>query len=184
MRLSLRPAARAASFLVVSAVLGACAAGPEVRTNQDPRADFSQYRTFGFVQNLGTDTRGRPSSLSPRLRAATTRELKARGLTFVSNNPDLLFDFYSGMQTGFDTFNQPIMLMPVRNYGSWAGYNPRFRPGDPITEGTLAVRAVDRRSNVMVWEGVAQDRVTQSMVENLDETVNGFIEAIFADFPR
>ena len=184
MPLSLRPAARSVSVLLLTATLGACAAGPELRVSQDPRADFSQYRTFGFVQNLGTDVRGRPSSLSPRLRAATTRDLKARGLTFVSNNPDLLFDFYSGMQTGFNTVNQPIMLMPVRNYGSWAGYNARFRPGDPITEGTLAVRAVDRRSNALVWEGVAQDRVTQAMIENLDETVNGLIAAILADFPR
>ena len=183
MQLSLRPAVRAASLLLVVATFCACAAGPEVRISQDPNADFSQYRTFGFVQSLGTDTRGTPSSLSPRLRAATTRELKARGLTFVSNNPDLLIDFYSGLQTGIGTLNQPIMLMPVRNYGSWAGYNARFHPGQPITEGTLAVRAVDRRSNMLVWEGIAQDRVTQAMHENLDETVNSLISAIFADFP-
>ena len=122
--------------------------------------------------------------LSARLVTATTRQLKSRGLQFVSNNPDVLLDFYSGLQSGIDTRNQPIMIMPVRNYGSWAGYRSPFGPGDQITEGTLGVRVIDRRSNRLVWEGVAQDRVTNAMTENPDETVNGLIETIFAKFPR
>ena len=85
--------------------------------------------------------------LSARLVTATTRQLKSRGLQFVSNNPDVLLDFYSGLQSGIDTRNQPIMIMPVRNYGSWAGYRSPFGPGDQITEGTLGVRVIDRRSN-------------------------------------
>jgi hypothetical protein len=166
-------------------MLGACASGPDLRVNADPGADFTQVNTFGFVQDLGTtDSRGTRTMLSARLVTATTRELKGRGLQFVSNNPDVLVDFYSGLHSGISTVNQPIMLMPVRNYGSWAGYRQPFGPGERITEGTLAVRVIDRRSNRLIWEGIAQDRVTNAMTENPDETVNSLIETIFARFPR
>lgn len=175
---------RVTAALCASTVLGACASGPELRISADPAADFSQFQTFGFMQDLGTDNRGSRTMLSARLVAATTRELKSREMQFVSNNPDLLIDFYSGLQSGIDTWNQPITIMPVRNYGSWAGYRTPFGPGERITEGTLGVRAVDRRSNRLVWEGIARDRVTEAMTQNPDETINGLIADIFSEFPR
>jgi len=179
-----RPALRAATLLLVAAVLGACASGPELRINQDPNADFAGFRTFGFMRDLGTDRRGSATMLSARLTVATTRELEGRGLQFVSNNPDLLINFFSGLQTGIDTLNQPIMMMPVSNYGSWAGYSPSFRSGDQITEGTLGIHVVERRTNMLVWEGIARDRVTEAMQDNADETINSLMTTIFADFPR
>ena len=172
---------RAAIVLLAASALGACTAGPEVRVSQDPAADFAGYQTFGFRP---ANAAGGSQMLNSRLMAATTRELKARGLQFVSNNPDLFISFYTGMQTGIDTRNRPMVMMPVRNYGSWAGYRAYIAPGDPITEGTLAVHVIDRRMSQLVWEGIARDRVTQSMQDNPTETVNELIAAIFADFPR
>lgn len=164
-------------------MLGACAGGPEIATNQDPNADFSEFSSFGFVQQLGTDRGGSRSMLSARLMAATTGELESRGLQFVSNNPDLLVNFFSGLQTGFQTHNMPITAMPLRNYGAWNGYRASFS-ADNITEGTLGVHVVDRRNSRLVWEGSARDRVTEAMQDNADETVNGLITTIFAGFPR
>jgi hypothetical protein len=175
---------RVIAALCASTVLWACASGPELRVSADPAADFPEFRTFGFMQDLGTDDRGTRTMLSARLVAASTRELKSRGLQFVSNNPDLLIDFFSGLQSGIDTWNQPIMTMPVRNYGAWTGYRSPFGQGDRITEGTLGVRAVDRRGNRLVWEGIARDRVTEAMTRNPDETINTLIATIFAEFPR
>ena len=184
MQIHCRPALRVAGLLFIVAMLGACATGPELRTSQDPGVDFSEFRSFGFMQDLGTDRRGSRSMFSARLTAATTRELKGRGLRFASDNPDLLVNFYSGFQTGIQATNMPIMTMPVRNYGAWNGYRPAFASGQQITEGTLGVHVVERRSNRLVWEGIARDRVTEAMLKNADETVNGLISAIFAEFPR
>ena len=160
-----------------------CTAGPDLRVNADPGADFSGYRTFGFVRPLGTDNPSGPTMMSARLSAATTRELEARGLRFVSNNPDLLVNFFSGFQSGIQMTNMPIFVMPVPNYGAWAGYRATFAPGERITEGTLGVHLVDRRTNRLVWEGIANDRVTEAMKDNPDETINKLIESIFARFP-
>lgn len=165
------------------AVSAACTTGPEVRVNADPATDFSGFRTFSFMQQLGTDSRGTRSMLSARLSAATTRELEARGLQFVSNNPDLLVNFFSGAQSGIQMTNMPIFVMPVPNYGAWTGYRATFAPGERITEGTLGVHLVDRRSNRLVWEGIARDRVTEAMTEDPDATINQLIESIFAEFP-
>jgi hypothetical protein len=184
MQIDCRPALRVAGLLFIVAMLGACATGPELRVSQDPSVDFSEFRSFGFMQDLGTDARGSRSMLSARLIAATTRELEGRGLQFVSNNPDLLVNFFSGLQTGIQATNMPIMTMPARNYGAWNGYRPAFASGQQITEGTLGVHVVERRSNRLVWEGIARDRLTEAMQDNADETVNSLIRSIFAEFPR
>ncbi len=173
---------RAAAVLAL-AISAGCTAGPELRVNADPAADFSGYRTFGFVRPLGTDNPSGPTMLSARLSAATTRELEARGMRFVSNNPDLLVNFFSGFQSGIQMTNMPVFVTPVPNYGAWTGYRATFAPGERITEGTLGVHLVDRRSNRLVWEGIANDRVTEAMAEKPDETVNSLIASIFAEFP-
>jgi hypothetical protein len=161
--------------------LAGCATGPEIRSNQDPAADFSRYRTFGFAP---AGDAGGSAMLNSRLVAATTRELEDRGLRFVSGGADLVVSFYTSIGSGIDTWNRPVVMMPVRNYGSWAGYRPYIMPGDPITEGTLGVQVIDRRANQLVWEGMARERVTESMQDNPAQTVNALIAAIFQSFPR
>lgn len=173
----------AIASLLLSAALGGCASGPDLRVSSDPGTDFSAFRTFGFMQELGTDGPGGRTMLSARLSAATTRELEARGLQFVSNNPDVLVNFFSGIQSGIQMTNMPILVMPVENYGAWTGYRATFAPGERINEGTLGVHVVDRRSNRLAWEGIVNDRVTEAMKEKPDETINRLIARIFAEFP-
>ncbi len=174
----------AVASLVMFAALGGCVSGPELRVNADPGADFAAMRSFGFLQELGTDGPGGRTMLSARLSAATTRELEARGLQFVSNNPDMLVNFFANVQSGIQMTNMPILVMPVENYGAWTGYRATFAPGERIDEGTLGVHIVDRRSNRLVWEGIANDRVTEAMTDNPDETINRLIGKIFEKFPR
>ena len=173
----------ASTLLLLSGALAGCAAGPELRVSADPRADFSAIRTFGFMPTLGTDGSAGRSMLSVRLSAATTRELKARGLQFVSNNPDVLVNFFANIQSGMGASNMPVFVMQVQNYAAWTGYRATFSPGERISEGTLVVHVVDRRSNRLLWEGVAQDRVTSAMTDNPDETINNLVALLFAEFP-
>ena len=173
----------AVATLLLLTAIGGCASGPDLRVSADPGADFAAFRTFGFMQELGTDGPGGRTMLSARLSAATTRELEARGLRFVSNNPDVLVNFFAGIQSGIRMTNMPILVMPVENYGAWTGYRATFAPGERIDEGTLGVHIVERRSNRLVWEGIANDRVTEAMTESPDATINSMIASIFAEFP-
>jgi hypothetical protein len=173
-----------AASLLIFAVLAGCAAGPDLQVNADPGADFTAMRSFGFMQELGTDGPGGRTMLSARLSAATTRELTARGLQFLSSNPDVLVNFFANVQSGMQTSDSRVFMMPVANYGAWPGYRASFAPGERINEGTPGIHIVDRRSNRLVWEGIANERVTEAMLDNPDETINRLVALTFAEFSR
>jgi hypothetical protein len=71
-------------FIAAAAVLiSACAAsGPKVRTDRDPTADLSSYKTFGFYDQLLGDRARYSTIMSNRLRAATIQQLTKLGYTY------------------------------------------------------------------------------------------------------
>jgi hypothetical protein len=72
-------------------------------------------------------------------------------------------------------------------YQPWGGHN-RW-PGhsrvdvDQFSEGRLSVDVIDRRQNMLVWEGVASKRVTQRTLNDLGPAIDGAIHDVFVEFP-
>lgn len=168
--------------------LAACASGPRVYTQFDPAADFSRYRTFGFVEPLGTDRAGYQTIVSQYLKEAAQREMRARGFTYAENDPDLVLNFNAQLNervraagagpvfgAGYYGYRRGL-------YGAWPMY-----PAEPwITtyrEGTLNVDLVDRVRRQMVWEGVAVDTVTDRSLENIKAGIDAAVAAVFEKFP-
>ena len=60
---------------IVALVLAGCSTGPRIVTNSDPGADWTQYRTFGFCEPLGTDRYTVRSITSNQLIEAAKREM-------------------------------------------------------------------------------------------------------------
>ena len=58
---------RLAVVLALGLVIASCSSGPRIITNSDPSADWSQYRTFGFFNPLGTDRNNVRSLMSTQL---------------------------------------------------------------------------------------------------------------------
>jgi hypothetical protein len=169
-------------------LLGACAGtGPKVVGNYDPATDFSQFRTFGFTQPLGSDNRSGSTSVSTRLMAATARELLSRGLLSVGNNPDLMINIFVWESSGVPRSNMSVSSSPFSHAhggaATWGGYNLSTSTALQISEGTIVVDVFDTRRNMLVFEGFAQDRVTEGMRDRLDETINDAIASIFETFP-
>jgi hypothetical protein len=176
------------SGMAMLLLLGACAAtGPNVVGNYDPATDFSQFRTFAFAQPLGSDNRSGRTSVSNRLIAATARELQSRGLQLVGNNPDLMINFFVQESSGLSTANRSVSSSQFSHahggFTTWSGYDVRTTAALRISEGTIAVDVFDTRQNMLVFEGFAQDRVTELMRDQLDETINDAIASIFETFP-
>lgn len=167
--------------MAIVLLLGACAGtGPKVVSNYDPATDFSQFRTFAFTQPLGSDKQSGRTAVSIRLIAATVRELQSRGLQYVDNNPDLMVNIFVQETSGVP--NSPFF----HTHGgavTWSGYDLRASAAMQISEGTIAVDVFDTRQNMLVFEGFAQDRVTEAMRDRLDETINDAIASIFETFP-
>ena len=179
-------------FLTVFTLAGwlaACGNSPVIRSDYDPRADFASFRTFAFMEPLGTDQAGYTTLLTERLKRATTRQMESRGYTYSAVNPDLLVNFQS--QVNSKTEYVPPPPMPwgpnyygyrMGFYGPWPGY--AFGP-DMIqyTEGVLNVDLIDSKRKQMVWEGIGTSVVDDLQQASSEDAVNAMISAIFARYP-
>ncbi len=173
---------------VMTLMLSACAAsGPRIYTDVDPAADFSQFRTFAFMEEAGKNAEARYQTLSgQRIEDAISTALEARGYRVDIHNPDILINFHLKTQEKTRS-SPPVYAGGYYGYrsGMYVGWPGYVEPGyvDTYTEGTLTVDMVNRRTNQMVWEGTAVARVTSSVREAPNETVRNAVASIFAQYP-
>jgi len=185
------PLALAAALLV----LASCAApGPQIRAEYDRSVDLAQYQTFAFFSPLATDKDGYQTAVSQYLKAATRRELEARGLRYDEASPQLLVNFGAKLDEKLrvDQTMSPTVGMTVGMggyygyrsglYGSWPLYTNQTQVST-YDEGTLNVDLVDPARKALVWEGVAVGKVTQKTLDNLQPTIDSVIASIFAKYP-
>jgi Domain of unknown function (DUF4136) len=169
--------------------LGGCTTAPEVRADYDRTADFSTYKTFGFVSPLGTDRGGYQSVVSQHLKAATQREMEARGMRFDATAPQLLVNFSATLSDKLRVTSMPSMYMGAGYYGYRGGmYSawPLYHDTTTVTqykEGTLNIDVVDAARKQLVWEGVVVNSVTQEMLDDVPAAVNAAVKAAFVKYP-
>jgi hypothetical protein len=180
---------RGACLFSLVLLLGACASTPRIITNQDPNANFFQFRTFDFVHPLGTDREGTQTLTSQHLVSAVTDELQMRGMQRTNINPDLRVNFFLSTRETISTHQVPNSGMSMHRgssrYGTWGGYS-RSRSTTRITqstEGTLAIDLIDASNNRLVWEGAAAKRVTDNTRRNLEETLRSAVADLLAEMP-
>jgi len=173
--------------------LGGCASGPDVRVDYDRSADFTQYQTFGFVSPLGTDRDGYQSIVSQHLKAATQREMEARGMRLVGSDPQLLVNFNAALNEKMRVITTPAPIYGMSMGGGYYGYRagmygawPLYRDMTtvmPYQEGTLNIDIVDAARKQLVWEAVVTDTVTQDMWDNVQAAIDSAVQAAFAKYP-
>ncbi|MCU0761338.1 MAG: DUF4136 domain-containing protein [Steroidobacteraceae bacterium] len=187
----------AAALATALLLLAGCAApGPTVRAEYDRSADFRRYQTFGFFAPLGTDKEGYQTAVSTYLKAATRRELEARGYRYDEAAPQLLVNFGAKLNDKLRVSEVPVPTMGLGVglgpgyygyraglYGAWPLYPATETRVDQYKEGTLNVDLVDAGRKQLVWEGVAVGRVTQKTLENLQPALDSVVASVFAKFP-
>ena len=169
--------------------LGGCATGPDVRVDYDRTADFTAYKTFGFASPLGTDRGGYQSVVSQHLKAATQREMEARGMRLDTSAPQLLVNFNAALSDKLRVTSTPSMSVGVGYYGyrgglysAWPLYND-YTTVSQYKEGTLNIDVGDAARKQLVWEGVVTDSVTQKMLDNVPAAVDAAVKAAFLKYP-
>jgi hypothetical protein len=171
----------AASLMIV-----ACASGPTVRTSGDPSANLASYKTFGYFDRMGTDKAGYSTILTSTLKESTRRELESRGLKYVDSNPELLVNFNVNVKDRTDVQSTPTAGgyygYRAGMYHGWAGY-PQDIETVHYQEGTVGVDVVDATKKQLVWQGVAEGRITKAVAENPAGAVDKAITEIFAKYP-
>ena len=171
-------------------LLAACATGPRVSTDSDPRADFAAYRTFAFYSPMAIEDKGYASLVSGRMKEAARREMEARGYRYSESDPDLWLNINAYMQRRTD-----VSTIPDVDYAYYYSYRYRGYVAVPFwhdrttvhryTEGTMNIDLVDVRRNALVWEGIAVGRVSRNQAAaERDAAIDSTIAAIFAQYPH
>ena len=181
----------ATTLLAAMLTLGGCASGPVVRADHDRTADFTSYRTFGFASPLGTDRAGYQSVVSLHLKAATQREMEARGMRLETAAPQLLVNFNAALTDKLHVSTMPVMGVGMgRGYygyrtGMYAAW-PLYVDQTIVTqykEGTLNIDVIDAARRQLVWESVVTESVTQEMLDNVPAAIDAAVAAAFARYP-
>lgn len=174
------------TIIAVAILFAGCASTPNTFARQDPSADFSQYQSYGFYEELSTDKKDYESMESSFLKVAVAQQMDRRGLSY-SNAPDLTINFYIHTKEKIRTRAVPTMgaYYGYRDpfYDTWGGYGGYETRIDQYTEGTLNIDIVDTSSKKLVWEGAIAGRVTDSAIRDLENTIDRAVAAIMANYP-
>ncbi|GIK33610.1 MAG: hypothetical protein AMXMBFR45_16560 [Gammaproteobacteria bacterium] len=170
-------------------VLAGCASGPSIRVDGDPSVNFGAYRSFGFFEPLATDKAGYSTLLTARLKDAARREMTAKGYVYDEANPELRLNFNVNLVDKTEIRSSPSVgagygYYGYRHglYGAWGGY-PYDVETTNYKQGTLTIDVVDAVRKALVWQGVAEARITQKIRENPAGAVDAAVTQILAGFP-
>jgi len=169
--------------------LGACSSGLKVRSDQDPAADFSQYRTFNFFDPMGIEGGYNSPVFGQLFREAITREMTERGYV-LSDNPDLIINvtIRSDDKISIRTYSAPYMSGAFYNrpggyYGSGVGMGVGVGTrATETTEASAFIDLVDPKVQRVVWQGVAVVKVTDKVAQQLRDAVYTAVNVVYDQY--
>lgn len=176
---------------VVLVMVAACTAAT-TRTDHDPAADFSGYRTYTWVTDelmvqprAATDPIVSPL-VQQRIHDAIDQALQAKGFVEDENAPDFGVAFTVGLRDKVRVDHWGSyggFYRPYGRYGRYGGLGARYdRPvAQNYTEGTLAIDVFDGETRRAVWNGSATKIVSES--DERPAQIQEIVDAILADFP-
>ena len=177
--------------LAALSMLAACESGPKIRSNVDPAANLSSYKTYMFPEKTGTDRPEYATPITSYFKEAIRREMDARGYRYVEAGPaDLLVNFNANSKENVD-----VRTTPGSTYGYGYGYYgyrggmygaTAFPPEVQTVrykQGTANVDVVDLSRKQVVWEGIAEAKLTDKMMKDPRTAISSVIAEMFAQFP-
>jgi hypothetical protein len=168
----------------------------EVKSNRDPKADFSVIKTYAWlppvamVGNVAPDVPSNPTltgeALGPHIVAAIDRQLAARGLVKVAeDSADVHMAYFAALTTGMSQTYLGEYYGYVTGWGS--PIPSAFAPSTSTTiyeKGTVIVDMVQRAAKRAIWRGSVVTRVNQEhTLEKRIARINEGAEKMFERFP-
>jgi len=177
--------------LMVALTMAACFT--PVHVEKDNTVDLNKYKTYLWVDtryNINDNTK-RPTTYGDiSVRNASNTELKNKGWTEVSNNPDILVSYDVLVQNTTARKSDPVYTQSyTRTY-----YNPRLRrwsniyyPSEflgynnyevPLTEGTITITITDANTDKAVWQGWTTEELNYTRLT--PEEITASVHNIFS----
>lgn len=183
------PLALATGLAILLTLAGCGSSGPSIRVDGDPSANIPSFRTFGYFPELTTDKAGYSTLLTARLKDATRRELEKKGYTYADTEPQLLVNFHVNVTDKTEIRSSPSASVGYGYYGyrsgmygAWGGY-PQDIETRNYKQGTLTIDVVDGARKALVWQGVAEGRVSKEAQKNPGPAIDAVVAQIMAGFP-
>ena len=180
---------QAAALIALFTLVAGCTTGPSIRSDYDRTADFTAYKTFGFVEPLGTDKSGYSTLVTSHFKGAAQAEMEKLGYTYAEQSPDLLVNFFSNTENRTDIRSSPSVTASYGYYGYRSGLYMGFPIYGSETEtrhykvGTLNIDVVDAEKSQLVWEGIAEGKLSKEAMADPRAAIHSAVQQIFQTFP-
>ncbi|MDP4264415.1 MAG: DUF4136 domain-containing protein [Bacteroidota bacterium] len=181
-------------YLLIVFLLASCVSAVHVK--KDDKADFSQYKTFAWIDKggEGKHDRNRSNDLTEqKMREAVSKELeKSAGWKESKSHPDVLLSYDVLVERSVQQRSDPVYSQPF----SRTFYNPYSRrlinvyyPSQfmgydsynvPAREGTVTITMIDAKTDRAVWQGWTTDEVNSKNLTNKE--IQNSVRAIFRKF--
>ena len=180
------------AILLGSLLLSACSSGLQVRSDIDPTADFSQYRTYNFFEPMGIESGYNSPVFGEHYRASIGNELARRGYR-VSDEPDLLINvtIRGDDHVRMQSFSRPYMTggyygRPGGAYaGSAVGVGVSVGGGaSVVTEASVFVDFVEFKQRRVVWQGVMVVKVNDKVALQLRDAIYTSVNKVLEQYPH
>lgn len=178
-------------FLLFMLLIAACSSGLEVRSDEDPSANFSQYHTWNYFDPMGIEGGYNSPIYGELFREAITREMSERGYR-IADNPDLMINvtFRTDDKVSMRTYASPYMSGAYygrpgsAQYGSALGVGVGV--GSRVTETTevsVFIDLVDSKKNRVSWQGVAVIDASDKVAQRLRDAVYTAVNKVYDKYP-
>jgi hypothetical protein len=166
-----------AVVIATVALIGGCSSS-NVSYDSDPAADFAKLKTFNWMEVTDDAAAyGMKKELGDQVENAVDKQLQAKGMTKVAENPDVLMIYHVTKEQKIDT-------------NSWGyKYDPNWGKGDDVQTyayavGTLVVDMVDAESKHLLWRGTGDKILPEDTApEKRTQIIDEIVVKIFKDFP-
>ncbi len=164
----------------------------DVIHDYDHSVDFSQYKTFDWVNNETIPIVSDNPSLSEqidleeedrKIRAQIEGQLEKKGFQKITGvEPDFLVSYYAVGRTDLQSSQRDSGALPANvPYGHWRPFYNASQDYRLKRKGTLTVDLVDRATNQLMWRGSATE--TYSKPEDGPKKAKKAIDKMFKKFP-
>ncbi|QSX32843.1 DUF4136 domain-containing protein [Shewanella avicenniae] len=169
----------------VALIMAGCAA---VRPgwDYDPSTNFSQYKTYAWVEpQVSQGEYEKDGLLAQRVRAAVDEQLLAKGFVKVeAKDAQLMVNYFTKVnkEARVDTLNANFGYGPFGYRGWWGG--PSISQVREYDVGDLLLDLVDAKSHQLIWRSTAKNIVRdyKTPQERIDK-VNDAAKAMLENFP-
>ncbi|MDX1679072.1 DUF4136 domain-containing protein [Arsukibacterium sp.] len=193
--------------------LSGCSSTQQATIDYDRTVDFQQYQTYGFYQPDQQDPAATTNSVKPantgapdnaeagkteayttlldqHFKSAINSEMAALGYQYSEQNPDLLVNYMTNVETRTDIRSSPFSFNA--GYGYY-GRSSSFMFGIPLFGnrlekneykiGTVTIDVIDASEQRLVWQGLVDGRLTRKAMENPEQAIKDAVQLIYQRYP-